>query len=128
MYAIFSYIFCGIEIFLLFLKVSNNWLSLLAKRHVMVSKNQYTFGITLSSLYSVLFCCFLYKVVSSRFTARITELMQVLNDLNKGRYQRTMVSDGSRDSRSKPTSLKPGSGRVRHLDHVIKWELSYQWF
>ncbi|KAF6025465.1 ABCD3 [Bugula neritina] len=56
------------------------------------------------------------------FTARITELMQVLNDLNKGRYQRTMVSDGSRDSRSKPTSLKPGSGRVRHLDHVIKFE------
>lgn len=30
------------------------------------------------------------------FTARITELMQVLKDLNQGKYERTMVSQQER--------------------------------
>lgn len=33
--------------------------------------------------------CFLFYF---SFTARITELMQVLKDLNHGKYERTMVS------------------------------------
>lgn len=28
-----------------------------------------------------------------RFTARVTELMKVLEDLNRGHYERTMVSE-----------------------------------
>ena len=35
----------------------------------------------------------IYSFDLCRFTARITELMRVLDDLNKGQYQRTMVSD-----------------------------------
>lgn len=35
-----------------------------------------------------------------RFTARITELIQVLDDLNKGKYERTMVAD--RNHKGKP--------------------------
>lgn len=54
------------------------------------------------------------------FTARITELMHVLDDLNKGKYQRTMVADSSRGSQSKLATLKPGSGKVRHQDRIIK--------
>ena len=53
------------------------------------------------------------------FTARISALRDVLEDLNKGRYQRTMVAD-SRDSQSKLANLKPGSGKVRHQDHIIR--------
>ncbi|XP_067934177.1 ATP-binding cassette sub-family D member 3-like [Watersipora subatra] len=56
------------------------------------------------------------------FTARITELMQVLDDLNRGRYQRTMVTDSSRDSHSKMANLKPGSGKVRHQDYIIRFD------
>ncbi|XP_067934447.1 ATP-binding cassette sub-family D member 3-like [Watersipora subatra] len=56
------------------------------------------------------------------FTGRITKLMQVLDDLNRGRYQRTMVKDSSRDSQSKIANLKPGSGTVRHQDHVIRFD------
>jgi len=56
------------------------------------------------------------------FTARITELMHVLDDLNKGKYQRTMVSDSRSDSQNKLANLKPGSGKVRHQDYVIKFE------
>ena len=55
-----------------------------------------------------------------RFTARITELMHVLDDLNKGKYQRTMVTDSRSDSQNKLANLKPGSGKVRHQDYVIK--------
>lgn len=35
---------------------------------------------------------FRFVCVSFRFTARITELMLVLKELNAGRYERTMVS------------------------------------
>ena len=31
----------------------------------------------------------------ARFTARVTEFMTVLDDPNKGRYERTMVENGS---------------------------------
>lgn len=53
-----------------------------------------------------------------RFAARITELMHVLEDLNKGKYQRTMVTDSAKESLP---SLVPGSGKVRHQDHIIRW-------
>jgi len=36
--------------------------------------------------------------VITRFTARITELIHVLDDLNKGKYERTMVTDRNNTS------------------------------
>lgn len=55
----------------------------------------------------------------SGFTARVTELMNVLEDLNKGHYERTMVTDNGLNSSS---ILKPGSGKVIFKDHMIKFE------
>ncbi|XP_078416944.1 ATP-binding cassette sub-family D member 3a [Cetorhinus maximus] len=56
----------------------------------------------------------------SGFTARITELMQVLKELNSGKYERTMISQ--QDKGSKRQSLIPGSGEIIIMDHVIKFE------
>ncbi|KAK3091692.1 hypothetical protein FSP39_021925 [Pinctada imbricata] len=55
------------------------------------------------------------------FTARITELMHVLDDLNKGQYQRTMVSDQSNGKSAKKT-FKPGDGVIKNEDYVIRFE------
>ncbi|CAI9561408.1 unnamed protein product, partial [Staurois parvus] len=57
------------------------------------------------------------------FTARITELMQVLKDLNQGKYERTMVSQQDKESESGPSiPLIPGSGRIINADNIIKFE------
>ncbi|XP_040215924.1 ATP-binding cassette sub-family D member 3 [Rana temporaria] len=57
------------------------------------------------------------------FTARITELMQVLKDLNNGKYERTMVSQQDKESDSLPRiPLIPGSGRVINVDNIIKFD------
>ncbi|XP_044156656.1 ATP-binding cassette sub-family D member 3 isoform X1 [Bufo gargarizans] len=59
----------------------------------------------------------------SGFTARITELMQVLKELNNGKYERTMVSQQDRESESVPSiPLIPGSGKVTNIDNIIKFE------
>ncbi|XP_062376694.1 ATP-binding cassette sub-family D member 3a [Sardina pilchardus] len=59
----------------------------------------------------------------SGFTARITELIKVLKDLNSGRYERTMVSQVERDTGAieKP-KLIPGSGRIINVDNIIKFD------
>ncbi|XP_032884808.1 ATP-binding cassette sub-family D member 3 [Amblyraja radiata] len=56
----------------------------------------------------------------SGFTARITELMQVLKDLNAGKYERTMISQ--QDKSSKNLTLIPGNGEIIIKDHIIKFE------
>ncbi|XP_019645621.1 PREDICTED: ATP-binding cassette sub-family D member 3-like [Branchiostoma belcheri] len=56
------------------------------------------------------------------FTARVTELMKVLGDLNKGKYERTMVSAQNRDRAEPEVPLIPGSGTVVEQDHIIKFE------
>ncbi|XP_012940917.1 ATP-binding cassette sub-family D member 3 [Aplysia californica] len=60
------------------------------------------------------------------FTARVTELMRVLNDLNGGRYERTMVNtdNGGRGSSNnlKAMTLKPGSGNIIIKDRIIKFD------
>jgi len=58
----------------------------------------------------------------SGFTQRITEFMDVLDDLNQGRYVRTMVTNAPDDSEHKKTTLKPGSGRIVKQDNIIKFE------
>uniref|UniRef100_A0A668AY58 ATP-binding cassette sub-family D member 3 n=1 Tax=Myripristis murdjan TaxID=586833 RepID=A0A668AY58_9TELE len=52
----------------------------------------------------------------SGFTARITELMKVLKELNAGKYERTMVSQQEK------VILVPGSGRIINTDNVIKFD------
>ncbi|XP_061414082.1 ATP-binding cassette sub-family D member 3 isoform X2 [Lethenteron reissneri] len=57
------------------------------------------------------------------FTARITELMQVLKELNAGKYERTMVTSHDRGSSQEETEpLVPGRGKVILTDHIIKFE------
>ncbi|CAB1326016.1 unnamed protein product [Coregonus sp. 'balchen'] len=60
----------------------------------------------------------------SGFTARITEIMKVLKELNSGKYERTMVSQqGGRDSESQDRiTLVPGSGEIINKDKIIKFE------
>uniref|UniRef100_A0A4W6EU97 ATP-binding cassette, sub-family D (ALD), member 3a n=1 Tax=Lates calcarifer TaxID=8187 RepID=A0A4W6EU97_LATCA len=57
----------------------------------------------------------------SGFTARITELMKVLKELNAGKYERTMVSQQEKDTAEKLT-LVPGSGQIINRDNIIKFE------
>ncbi|XP_054239945.1 ATP-binding cassette sub-family D member 3 isoform X2 [Indicator indicator] len=56
------------------------------------------------------------------FTARITELMQVLKDLNSGKYQRTMVSQEKGRYKKQVLPLVPGSGEIIHTDNIIKFD------
>ncbi|XP_049862594.1 ATP-binding cassette sub-family D member 3 [Schistocerca gregaria] len=67
------------------------------------------------------------------FTARVTEIMGVLKDLNQGHYERTMVSDSrktpERDDNGliknvmKPKMpLIPGSGRIIFQDNIIRFD------
>ncbi|XP_072234229.1 ATP-binding cassette sub-family D member 3a [Leuresthes tenuis] len=57
----------------------------------------------------------------SGFTARITELMTVLKELNAGKYERTMVSQQERGTVEK-NILVPGSGQIINKDNVIKFD------
>jgi ATP-binding cassette, subfamily D (ALD), member 3 len=65
----------------------------------------------------------------SGYTERVTQLIKVLDDLNKGVYQRTMVEnkqkslDGANSSGNPPkdlSNLKPGNGKIIYTDHLIK--------
>ncbi|XP_063216739.1 ATP-binding cassette sub-family D member 3 isoform X2 [Bacillus rossius redtenbacheri] len=71
------------------------------------------------------------------FTARVTELIKVLSDLNQGLYERTMVTNGSVSSvlteqglkdasgvvqKQRSTPLVPGSGRIVYQDNVIRFD------
>ncbi|XP_063284418.1 ATP-binding cassette sub-family D member 3 isoform X2 [Pelobates fuscus] len=57
------------------------------------------------------------------FTARITELMQVLKDLNSGKYERTMISQQNGDLDAIQTiPLIPGSGKIINADNIIKFD------
>uniref|UniRef100_A0A4W3H972 ATP-binding cassette, sub-family D (ALD), member 3b n=1 Tax=Callorhinchus milii TaxID=7868 RepID=A0A4W3H972_CALMI len=63
------------------------------------------------------------RLITNSFTARITELMQVLKELNSGKYERTMVSQLDKGSESQSAlPLIPGSGKIIILDRVIKFE------
>ncbi|KAK3609748.1 hypothetical protein CHS0354_029196 [Potamilus streckersoni] len=56
------------------------------------------------------------------FTARITELLQVLDDISRGHYVRTMVSEQNKESSSSHLEFKPGSGKIVIQDHIIRFE------
>ncbi len=59
------------------------------------------------------------------FTERVNQLINVLEDLNKGVYQRTMISNKNNDvnnnhSDNKDLILKPNSGKIVYMDNIIK--------
>ena len=61
------------------------------------------------------------------FTARVTELIKVTDELNKGQYQRTMVHRASSSAslssiNTDLANLKPGSGRIILRDRIIKFD------
>lgn len=72
----------------------------------------------------------------SGYTERVTQLMTVLDDLEKGHYQRTMLSNNNNNANAKPNddnfdqvvhenissnpALKPNSGRIVYADNIIK--------
>ncbi|KAG7457166.1 hypothetical protein MATL_G00243660 [Megalops atlanticus] len=58
----------------------------------------------------------------SGFTARITELMKVLKELNSGKYERTMVSQDKETEALDSITLVPGSGVIINADNIIKFE------
>lgn len=59
----------------------------------------------------------------SGFTARITELMKVLKELNAGKYERTMVSQQEKESdTAEKLVLVPGSGQIINRDNIIKFD------
>uniref|UniRef100_A0A673WQG1 ATP-binding cassette, sub-family D (ALD), member 3a n=1 Tax=Salmo trutta TaxID=8032 RepID=A0A673WQG1_SALTR len=63
------------------------------------------------------------RLITNRFTMRITELRKVLKDLNSGKYERTMVSHQDKESLGvERITLVPGSGQIINVDHIIKFE------
>ncbi|XP_040264669.1 ATP-binding cassette sub-family D member 3 [Bufo bufo] len=55
----------------------------------------------------------------SGFTARITELMQVLKELNQGKYERTMVSQQERGKHLLPRSAGPPPGPEIYCSEIM---------
>lgn len=51
------------------------------------------------------------------FTARVTEIKVVLDDLSAGKYERTMISDAKCESIG-----KPGEGKIVTKDNIIRFE------
>ncbi|XP_034950866.1 ATP-binding cassette sub-family D member 3 [Chelonus insularis] len=51
------------------------------------------------------------------FTARVTEIHKVLEELNQGKYQRTMISD----SKGPPIG-EPGAGKIVAKDNIIRFD------
>ncbi|XP_067218560.1 ATP-binding cassette sub-family D member 3b isoform X2 [Chanodichthys erythropterus] len=58
----------------------------------------------------------------SGFTARITEIQDVLKELNSGRYERTMITQQSKDAAVEKIPLIPGRGEIIITDNIIKFE------
>jgi ATP-binding cassette, subfamily D (ALD), member 3 len=67
------------------------------------------------------------------FTERVSVLVTVLDELNRGQYQRTMVASAVKKSGAEDNSsdksradnveqLKPNSGRIIYADNIIKFD------
>lgn len=59
------------------------------------------------------------------YTERVTQLVTVLSELERGQYQRTMVAadDKAKASNNNNSSaLKPSSGKIIYADRIIKFE------
>lgn len=58
------------------------------------------------------------------FTERVDQLMKVLDELNKGIYQRTMVKDSNNNNNNNASTeeLKPNNGKTVYMDNIIKFD------
>lgn len=66
------------------------------------------------------------------FTARVTEIMDVLKDINQGHYERTMVDSKRKENNELVTMadpnphikkpLIPGAGRIIYQDNIIRFD------
>ncbi|XP_037918924.1 ATP-binding cassette sub-family D member 3 [Hermetia illucens] len=84
-------------------------------------KSYYTFGRMLVKLAEAIGRLVLAGRELSRlagFTARMSELMHVLSELNKGNYERTMVNNVSNGE----VDFGPNKGLVAFQDNIIKFE------
>lgn len=98
------------------------------KDHPLLGRNEaqrltyyYTYGRMLLKLAEALGRLVLAGRELSRlagFTLRMTELSQVLKDLNSGSYERTMVSNSS----SADADIAPCKGLIAFQDNIIKFE------
>lgn len=53
-------------------------------------------------------------------TSRVTQLRQVLDDINNGKYKRTMVENNANGG--PPMLLAPGAGRIIYQDKIIRFD------
>ncbi|XP_076232476.1 ATP binding cassette subfamily D member Pmp70 isoform X1 [Calliopsis andreniformis] len=83
-------------------------------------KNYYTYGRMLVKLAEAIGRLVLAGREMTRlagFTARVTEIKVVLEDLNTGKYERTMISD----FKDEPIGY-PGGGKIITKDNVIRFD------
>ncbi|XP_068630883.1 ATP-binding cassette sub-family D member 3 [Battus philenor] len=55
-------------------------------------------------------------------TARVTQLKDVLEDINGGNYKRTMVDRNQQNGGGPAQVLKPGAGRIIYKDKIIRFD------
>ncbi|PIO74673.1 ABC transporter, ATP-binding protein [Teladorsagia circumcincta] len=58
----------------------------------------------------------------SGFTTRVDTLLNVLGDLTKGSYERTMIADGIGEVNGLIKCIRPGAGELIIRDNVIRFE------
>ncbi|KAG1933862.1 Peroxisomal Membrane Protein related [Pimephales promelas] len=113
-----------------YLVISRSFLDLTNQRHLNSSyaerlEDYYQSGRMLISLAQALGRIVLAGREMTRlsgFTARITEIQDVLKDLNSGKYERTMITQQSKDGAVEKIPLIPGRGEIIIADNIIKFE------
>ncbi|XP_077081555.1 ATP-binding cassette sub-family D member 3b isoform X2 [Siphateles boraxobius] len=113
-----------------YLVISRSFLDLTNRRHLNSSyaerlEDYYQSGRMLISLSQALGRIVLAGREMTRlsgFTARITEIQDVLKDLNSGRYERTMITQQIKDAAVEKHPLIPGKGEIIIADNIIKFE------
>lgn len=56
------------------------------------------------------------------YTERVTQLINVIDDLNRGHYKRTMVQKENDSAKiSEKVDLKPNSGEIIYQDNIIRY-------
>lgn len=113
-----------------YLVISRSFLDLTNQRHLNSSyaerlEDYYQSGRMLISLSQALGRIVLAGREMTRlsgFTARITEIQDVLKELNSGRYERTMITQQIKDAAVEKIPLIPGRGEIIIADNIIKFE------
>ncbi|XDV27114.1 hypothetical protein PO909_030699 [Leuciscus waleckii] len=113
-----------------YLVISRSFLDLTNQRHLNSSyaerlEDYYQSGRMLISLAQALGRIVLAGREMTRlsgFTARITEIQDVLKELNSGRYERTMITQQIKDAAVEKIPLIPGRGEIFIADNIIKFE------